>query len=70
MGMPKIHDKPTPKRVAGYLIETIINRGLNTEITAMEAAFDVTLTPKQREDVTAQYNLYAQRVRAMVKKAY
>ena len=70
MALPSIHEKPTPKRVAGYLMDQKISHGLNEDIAAMESAYDLTLTARQREDVVAQYNLYAQRVRAMIKKNY
>lgn len=69
MALPKIHEKPTPKRVAAYLVDTMINRGLNSEIEAMETAFGVRMSIVQRGSVIRHYEQYVQRIKKVLNKA-
>lgn len=69
MALPQVSDKPaTPKRVAAYLINTMISHGLGVEIDALAAAHDVTLSSRQRSDIIVQHEKFAERVRKMIEK--
>jgi hypothetical protein len=69
MALPEIHNKPTPKRVAAYLIDTMISHGLPEEFDAMESAFSVQLTPKQRDEVTRHVEAYRDRIRKILDRS-
>lgn len=62
MALPKVCNKPTPKRVAAYAMRSAIRDDLTGLIERIEDNYGVVMSDKQRADVLEQYEQFADRV--------
>lgn len=61
MALPKVCDKPTPKRVAAHLIKSVLSNA-TTALGDMEDQYGAVLSSKQREEVEKHYSQFKWRI--------